>query len=101
MGSPQRASLLPSVPTTVEAGYPTSGYSFWIGMFVPAKTPAAIVNRLPQETQSILQEPEVRERLARLGAEPSNIPPALVPKFIESEKASVAELILKAAIKVQ
>ena len=45
----QRSSLLPDVPTTIEAGYPDSDYSFWNGLLVPAKTPRAIVNRPPQE----------------------------------------------------
>ena len=37
--SRKRASTLPNVPTTIEAGYPDSDFDFWVGMFAPAKTP--------------------------------------------------------------
>src|ERR1700686_5308237 len=62
--SPPRAATLPDVPTTLESGYPNSAYRFWIGVFAPAKTPPAIVNRLNAEIQKALQVPAVRERLA-------------------------------------
>ena len=59
-----RASALPDVPTTVEAGYPNSEYNFWVGMFAPAKTPADIRTRLYAEIAKALQSPAIRERLA-------------------------------------
>jgi tripartite-type tricarboxylate transporter receptor subunit TctC len=65
-----RASALPDVPTTVEAGVPNSDYNFWTGMFVTGGTPAAITQRLYDETKKALDTPAVKERLARLGAEP-------------------------------
>jgi len=49
VGSPKRASALPQVPTTAEAGVPGSEFNFWIGMMVPGKTPKEIVNRLHDE----------------------------------------------------
>ena len=41
-----RASALPDVPTTLESGYPDSDYTFWMGIFMPAKTPPEIVARM-------------------------------------------------------
>src|SRR6185436_10012064 len=54
VGSPERAAALPEVPTTAEAGVPGSEFNFWIGMFAPAKTPAAIVGRLQDEVVKAL-----------------------------------------------
>ena len=62
----ERASALPDVPTTIEAGYPNSDYMLWFGMFVPAKTPRAIVDRLHLETIKALETPGLRDRLAGL-----------------------------------
>ena len=64
--SSQRSGQLPNVPTTVEAGLPESNYDVWIGLFVPAKTPSAIVNRLAEETTKALRSPEVKERYATM-----------------------------------
>jgi tripartite-type tricarboxylate transporter receptor subunit TctC len=44
VSSAKRAAALPNVPTTIEAGYPNSEYNFWMGMFLPVKTPAAIAS---------------------------------------------------------
>jgi len=46
VSSSRRSTALPDVPTTVEAGYPNSEYDFWLGFFVPARTPPEIVERL-------------------------------------------------------
>jgi tripartite-type tricarboxylate transporter receptor subunit TctC len=69
VGSTKRSAALPDVSTTVEAGVPNSDYNFWVGMFVPSKTPREIVNRLHQETAKALDAKEVRDSMAQLGAE--------------------------------
>lgn len=63
LASAKRSSALPDVPTTSEAGLANAEYDGWIGMFVPAKTPRTIINRLNEETASALRAPEVRARL--------------------------------------
>ncbi|MDB5544174.1 MAG: tripartite tricarboxylate transporter family receptor [Hyphomicrobiales bacterium] len=68
--SARRSSVLPDVPTTVEAGFPNSGYEFWVGAFAPAKTPRPIVDRLARELSAALLTPQVREKYAALGADP-------------------------------
>jgi Tripartite tricarboxylate transporter family receptor len=52
VSTPQRSSALPDVPTTIEAGYKNSDYTFWTGLFVPAKTPREIVDKLAQMTSA-------------------------------------------------
>jgi tripartite-type tricarboxylate transporter receptor subunit TctC len=95
----ERSSALPDVPTTTEAGYPGSDYIFWNGMLVHAKTPAAIVSRLHEETMNVLRQPAVVERLKSQGLEPMPLPPArfdaLIAGEIERNKAIVKAAGLK------
>ena len=70
VSSLQRSPELPQVPTTTEAGFPNSEYNFWFGVFVPAKTPPEITTRLYDETEKALRNPEVREKLSKLGVQP-------------------------------
>lgn len=65
----KRARAMPDLPTIAEAGVPGFEASTWHGVFVPAGTPVAIVDRLNAEINRMLQVPDVRERLAALGAE--------------------------------
>lgn len=99
VGSSRRSSALPDVPTTIEAGFPNSDYNFWTGMFVPAKTPRNVVNRLHQETVKALQTAEVRERLAKLGTEPMPLSPEQFDKLIRDELVANAALVKAAGIK--
>ena len=95
----KRAAALPDVPTTTEAGLRDSTYEFWVGLFVPAKTPHDIVARLYQETSKALQNPEVRERLAKTGMEPMPMTNAQFDAHFKTEIASIAKLVREAGIK--
>src|SRR5262245_41455518 len=99
VSSSRRASALPAVPTTVEAGYPDSDYNFWIGMFVPVKTPREVVERLHREAQQTLQNPGVQDKLAGLGAEPMTMTPSEFDAFLRDEIAMNASLVKAAGIK--
>ena len=100
-GSSQRSSGLPELPTTVEAGVPNSAYNFWVGMFVPSKTPRDVVARLHAETVKALQSPEVRGRYAKLGAELQLFSPEQFDQYLRDEVAANAVLVKAAGIKVQ
>jgi tripartite-type tricarboxylate transporter receptor subunit TctC len=95
----KRSSALPDVPTTTEAGYVNSDYTFWNGMLVPAKTPRAIIDRLHAETQKVLRMPGVVEKFKPQGIEPMPLPPtefdALIAKEIENNIAIVKAAGLK------
>jgi tripartite-type tricarboxylate transporter receptor subunit TctC len=97
----QRSSSLPNVPTTVEAGVPGSDYMLWVGMIVPAATPAAVVRRLNEEVVKALATPDVKERMAKLGAEPFTLEPAAFNAFIRSEMESAAVIAKTANLKAQ
>ena len=101
VGTPQRSPVLPNVPTTVEAGYPKSEYVFWVALLAPAGTPRAIVDRLNAEALKALASPEVKEKLAVLGAEPMPMSPAAFDTFIRSETARMSEIVKAAGIKGQ
>jgi tripartite-type tricarboxylate transporter receptor subunit TctC len=100
VGSPRRAAALPNVPTTAEAGVPGSEFNFWIGMFAPAKTPAAIVNRLQDEVVKALNTPEVKERFLTLGADAWTLEPAQFDAYIRDEIKSNAVLVKAAGLEV-
>jgi tripartite-type tricarboxylate transporter receptor subunit TctC len=97
--TPQRTPALPEVPTTLEAGYANSDYTFWTGMFLPAKTPREIVERLHQETMKALRAPGVPEKLAQQGIDPMPIAPAAFDAQIKSEIDSILTLVKAAGIK--
>src|SRR6516165_706774 len=70
VSSLKRSDVLSDIPTTLEAGYPNSDYVFWVGLFAPAATPRAIVDRLHAETAKALNEPVIKDALKKLGADP-------------------------------
>jgi tripartite-type tricarboxylate transporter receptor subunit TctC len=101
VGSTKRSIALPDLPTTLELGIADSDYNFWVGMFVPARTPREIVDRLHQETAKALHAPDVREKLARLGAELMDYSPEQFNAYLRKEIADNAVLVKAAGIKVE
>jgi len=99
VSSAKRSSALPNVPTTVEAGFPDSGYEFWIGAFVPRQTPDAIRKRLHAELLKAIDEPGVAKKLADLGADPLKISPAEFEAMVKREIAANAVVVKAAGIK--
>jgi len=101
VGSPQRASVLPDLPTTEEAGYKGSAYNYWAGLLAPAGTPPAVIERLNKEVIAVLALPEVKERLAKIGADASPTSPADFDALVVRELAENGELVKAAGIKAQ
>jgi tripartite-type tricarboxylate transporter receptor subunit TctC len=101
MGSSKRSAALPDVATTLEAGIPDSDYNFWVGMFVPAKTPREIVNRLRQEVAKALESKDVRDSMAKLGAESMLMQPEEFDAHIRNEIKTNATLVKAAGIPIQ
>jgi tripartite-type tricarboxylate transporter receptor subunit TctC len=89
----KRASLLPSVPTTLEAGYRDSEFNYWVGIFVPASTPRDVIQRLNQETVKAVQAPEMAAKLAKYGAEPMVMNQAEFDAFVAGEFVQGEKLI--------
>jgi tripartite-type tricarboxylate transporter receptor subunit TctC len=95
----RRARALPDVPTTIEAGFPDSEFDFWIGLFMPAKTPRAIVEKLGRETAKAVQSPAVQDRLATLGAEPMAMTPGEFDAYLRAQIVLSGELTRQIGIK--
>jgi len=98
----KRIALLPDVPTTIEAGLPAeSVYPFYTGLYLPAKTPREIVDRLQQETAKALEVPAVKARLATLGVEPMPLAQGEFAKFIRDDIEANVALVKAANIPTQ
>jgi tripartite-type tricarboxylate transporter receptor subunit TctC len=96
----QRASALPDVPTTVQAGFAESEYNFWAGVFVPSKTPAEIKNKLYDEIAKALASPGVASKLKELGADPMPITSAQYDALVKREIETNRKIAKAANIKV-
>ena len=94
----KRSAALPDVSTVAEAGVPGFVFDFWIGLLAPAKTPRAIVNKLNAEVRKVMAQPEVIERMAKLGAEPMPMTPERFDAYIKEEFTTLGA-IMKAAPK--
>ena len=98
--SSKRAAAFPNVPTMAESGVPGYDVVSWQAVFAPAGTPKPIVDRLYAEISRILKEPDTQERLAKLGLDPSGMPPAELAAFQKSEIEKWAKVIKAANIKI-
>jgi tripartite-type tricarboxylate transporter receptor subunit TctC len=98
----QRASVLPQVPTMLEAGLTGDAiYPFWTGLFVPAQTPRDIVARLHSEAAKALQAPQVQERFKQLGVEPMPMSIEAFVKFFREDVEANVKLVKAANIPQQ
>jgi tripartite-type tricarboxylate transporter receptor subunit TctC len=101
VSSARRSPDLPQVPTTTEAGYPDTDYNFWFGIFLPANTPSEIAQRLYRETERALRNPEVKEKLAKLGVQPIPMTSSQFSDYVRQELAQNANLANSIGIKPQ
>ena len=85
VSSPKRAEAMPEIPTTLESGYPDSDYTFWMGVFMPAKTPSEIVTKFHAEMMKALDAPAVKEKLKTLGVESMPLSPAQFDAQVKRE----------------
>ena len=85
VGSEKRSSFLPDMPTIAESGVPGYAAEFWWGIAAPAKTPADAVKRLATELTKALQSPELKQRFASEGAEPTVMTREQLTQFVANE----------------
>ena len=97
--SAQRSPLEPGLPTMAESGVPGYEVVGWQGLFAVAGTPPDIVARLQAEVGKLLRLPEVRERLAALGAEPVGSTPQEFGAFVRAEHARWSKVIREKGIR--
>lgn len=99
VSSATRTSLAPDLPTVAESGgLPDFAVSVWVGILAPAHTPRAIVDRVSAELTKIVQEPDVKDKLASLGAEPAPQDSAHFASYIAAETAKWSKVAKSAGI---
>ncbi len=97
--TPERAELLPDVPTMREAGYPEIESTNWSGLVVPAATPPSAIARLNAELGRALRNAEIQEKLKTHGMSPAPGTPEQFSALLQSESARYAKVVREAEIK--
>jgi len=97
----RRSSLLPEVPTIAEAGVAGFDYPIWYGVWAPKGTPVGVVDKLAKDFARVLATPDLREWLAKHGADPMSMTQPEFARFVLSESESAARIIEAAGIKPQ
>jgi tripartite-type tricarboxylate transporter receptor subunit TctC len=101
VASPKRAAVAPDLPTLEESGLPGFDVTSWYGVVAPAGTPHDSIVRLQTEIAGALTQPDVRERLAALGADPIGNTPAEFAAMIKVETAKWGKIVKDANIRVE
>lgn len=98
LGDRQRNPILKDLPTVAET---VPGYEsvFWFGLMAPGGTPEVILNKLSEEQKVIVNLPDVRERLSKMGFEPSATTPQETRRIFTEELAKWGKVVREAGIK--
>jgi tripartite-type tricarboxylate transporter receptor subunit TctC len=96
----KRSAVFPDVPTMVESGFKGFEVDSWYAMFVPAKTPQAIIDRINKAAVNVLAQPDVKEKLLGQGAEAVGDSPAQLSGVVKKEIAKWKQVVKSANIKV-
>ncbi|MGZ5144372.1 MAG: tripartite tricarboxylate transporter substrate binding protein [Burkholderiales bacterium] len=99
--SPQRLPMLQDVPTIAEAAIPGFDYEGWYGVFAPARTPRAVVNKLSQEIGRALATPDVQDRILREGAAPRSMTPEQFDRMVREEIVMRGKIFKAAGAKAE
>jgi tripartite-type tricarboxylate transporter receptor subunit TctC len=95
---PQRAPLLPRVPTVAELGYPGYQAMNWYAFLAPARTPQAIIDRLSRDIGKALADPGILEQLATHGMQAIPSTPDALARYMASESATWGKVVKEAGI---
>lgn len=101
VASPKRAEALPDTPTSAEAGFPEYRSESWFGIIAPRALPRHLVTRINADTLSVLNEPGIREKISRQGAEPRPGTPEQFGKMQRDEYAELGALIKETGMKAE
>jgi tripartite-type tricarboxylate transporter receptor subunit TctC len=99
ISTPKRAVELPDVPTPAEVGLKNAESVFWLGVFMPAKTPRDIIDKFYAAGIKLLAEPSMQESLMKLGVQPFPMTPFEMDAFVAREIAENMQLVKAAGIK--
>ncbi len=98
--SPARLPQLPDLPTMAEAGIPGFDTQNWFGIYVPARTPRPVVDRLAAEVARVTRDPACRARLTEMGVNPVGSSPEEFTAFWDRELATWGPIVRASGAKV-
>ncbi len=99
--TPTRSAAAPELPTFAESGLPGFDVSSWTGLFVPAGTPPAIIERLNAETVRITHDPVYLEQLKTMGTDAASSTPEAFGAFVRKEIANWTEAVRRSGARVE
>lgn len=99
--STKRVAIAPEIPTVAESGMKGFDFASWYGLWGPKDMPADLVAKIQTEVVKVVNEPEVKDKLAKLGFEPIGSTSDYFAKYIKDEMARYDEIIKTANIKAQ
>jgi tripartite-type tricarboxylate transporter receptor subunit TctC len=97
--TPTRSPVLPQVPTTGEAGFPAILGAAWAGIFVPARTPPQVVERLEETILNVSEMPDIKTRLNQLGFEAVILPGNQFRQYISDEIRNWTDVVAKSSLR--
>jgi len=101
VGSAERLSLLPQIPTMREAGVAGFDYDLWLGLFAPARTPQRVVEQIAAEISRIVDQPQVKAQLDAQGFVHKHNTPAEFDRLVHAQVEQLRQLVTTAGIKLE
>jgi tripartite-type tricarboxylate transporter receptor subunit TctC len=99
--SATRSGAVPNVPTIAEAGFPGFEDDSWVGIWVPAGTPAPVIAKLRTELAAATASPDVREKLLNVGFDPGTMNPDAFSALVQKELRKWARVVKETGTKVE
>lgn len=100
VGTSKRIAQMPDLPTVAELGYAGFDVSLWMGLLMPAGTPADVIGTMAKATAKALADADIRKKIEDQGAEPAYLAPAEFSKFIVDETKRFSELVKDVGLRV-
>ncbi len=88
-----RSPVAPDLPTMAEAGVPGFAFSIWDGIFAPANTPPEVIKALNDAIVKVVDMPEVKEKLASMGADAQSSTPEQLGAYLKADTAKWAKIL--------
>lgn len=98
--SPERSGLMPEIPTVMESGLKDFSAVYWLGIFAPAKTPQAVVDKLYRVLKGSLDSPAVRSRMMDQGNVPQGLSPSEFARVLDGDIQRYRSIIESARITI-
>jgi len=96
----ERSSFFPELPTMSESGLKGFDVDTWFGVFAPAGTPAPVIQRLHDEFARALANPQIVERLSKMGAKPAPMSPQAFTEFVHAEQKKYERIVRDSGARV-